>query len=85
MKLSVAVLPSARILNLLIGLTAAGVCEIGRHIYRPFIYARGIWDFHFADTMGNSFGMMATAFVLVGIFGRGGAHDGFVLHCTGVI
>ena len=82
MELSLAVLPRARILNLLIGLTAAVLCEIGRHVYRPFIYSRGIWDFHFADTLGNSFGMMATAFVLVGIFGRGGPHNGFVLRCT---
>ena len=82
MNLSLAVLSRARVLDLLIGLTAVVLCEIGRHVYRPFIYSRRLWDFHFADTLGNSLGTTATAFVLVGIFGRGGPHNQFVLRCT---
>jgi hypothetical protein len=55
---------------MLVGLGAVILTEIGRHVYRPFIYASGMYDFHIADTMGNSFGTVATIFVLLAFFGR---------------
>jgi hypothetical protein len=57
-------------MNLLVGLGALVLTEVGRHVYRPFIYRRGIDDFHIADTLGNSLGTVATIFVLLAIFGR---------------
>jgi hypothetical protein len=57
-------------MNALVGLGAVALTEIGRHVYRPFIYGRDIYDFHVADTMGNSLGTVATIFVLLAIFGR---------------
>ena len=59
-----------RAMNLLVGLGALVLTEVGRHVYRPFIYRRGIDDFHIADTLGNSLGTVATIFVLLAIFGR---------------
>jgi hypothetical protein len=58
-----------RVINLLCGLSALVLTEVGRHVYRPFIYARGIYDFHIADTLGNSFGTITTIFVMLAVFG----------------
>jgi hypothetical protein len=38
------------------------ITEIGRNIYRPFIYANDIFDFYIADTIGNFTGAMAIIF-----------------------
>ena len=38
------------------------VNEIGRKIYRPYIYANDIFDFWIADTIGNFTGTMAIIF-----------------------
>lgn len=55
-------------INFAIGITALLIYEfIGRPIYRPFIYANNINDFHFADTLGNTFGTMPTIFFLIAI------------------
>jgi hypothetical protein len=58
-----------RVINLLLGLCALLLTEAGRHVYRPFIYARSIYDFHIADTLGNSFGTITTIFVTLAVFG----------------
>lgn len=58
-----------RVINLLLGLCALLLTEVGRHVYRPFIYARDIYDFHIADTLGNSFGTITTIFVMLAVFG----------------
>ena len=34
-------------------LLAFGMTELGRYVYRPFIYANNINDFGIADSMGN--------------------------------
>src|SRR4051812_31120721 len=57
-----------RSINLLVGLGALLLTELGRHVYRPFIYAREIYDFHVADTMGNSAGTLTTIFVMLAVF-----------------
>ncbi len=49
--------------NFAIGISALLIYEfIGRPIYRPYIYAHKINDFHIADTLGNSLGTIATLF-----------------------
>jgi len=58
-----------KLINFSISLSAVLVYEfIGRRIYRPYIYANGINDFHVADTLGNSLGTIATIFFLVALF-----------------
>ena len=43
------------------------ITEIGRHIYRPYIYAHDIFDFWIADTIGNFTGTIAIIFFELGI------------------
>lgn len=38
------------------------ITEIGRKIYRPYIYAHNIFDFWIADTIGNFTGTIAIVF-----------------------
>ena len=72
-----------RVINGLIGLGALLLTEVGRHVYRPFIYARNIYDFHIADTLGNSVGTVTTVFVMLAVFGRDRTFDdGIILSCT---
>ena len=42
--------------------------EIGRKIYRPYIYQNGIMDFGFADVIGNLLGTAAIIFFCLGIY-----------------
>ncbi|MBK8506076.1 MAG: hypothetical protein IPL46_30095 [Saprospiraceae bacterium] len=61
-----------RLINLTIGFSAVLIYEfLARPIYRPYIYANNINDFHLADTIGNSLGTIATIFVLIGFIGQG--------------
>lgn len=66
-------------INLVVGLGAVALTEIGRHVYRPFIYGRDIYDLHIADTLGNSTGTVATIFVLLAIFSRDRVADDRVI------
>jgi len=68
-----------RMLNLMIGLSALVIYEAARVTYRPYIYSRGIYDFHIADTLGNSLGTVATIFVFVSLFGRDRAQAYFLI------
>ena len=68
-----------RRLNLLIGLSAVVLYEVARVTYRPYIYSRGIYDFHIADTLGNSLGTVATIFVFASLLGRDKAWDYFLI------
>ena len=58
-----------RVINSLVGLFGLVLTEVGRHVYRPIVYSRGIFDFHVADTLGNSVGTMALVFFLLAAFG----------------
>jgi hypothetical protein len=71
-----------RIINLLVGLGALLLTEVGREVYRPFIYARNLYDFHIADTLGNSIGTVTTVFVMLAIFGRDRKFDDGVILCA---
>ena len=41
--------------------------EIGREIYRPYVYQNGINDFGFADVIGNLLGTVAIIFFCLGV------------------
>lgn len=43
---------------------------IARRIYRPYIYSQDIFDFHIADTLGNSLGTIAGIFIIITFLGR---------------
>ena len=48
-------------INFAIGISALLIYEfIGRPIYRPYIYANKINDFHIADTLDNPLGTITT-------------------------
>jgi hypothetical protein len=56
---------------LIIGLSTLLFLEfIARRIYRPFIYSHSIFDFHIADTLGNSLGTIAGIFIIITFLGR---------------
>lgn len=58
-------------INFAIGICALLIYEfIGRPIYRPYIYANNINDFHFADTLGNTFGTLPTLFFLIALLSK---------------
>ena len=60
-----------RAINMVVGFLALLVYEfIARPYYRPYIYANHISDFHIADTLGNSLGVVAAVFILVSLLGR---------------
>ena len=69
-----------RVINLVVGIATLLMYEIARYYYRPFIYSNGINDFYIADTLGNSFGTIATVFIFLGVIGRGGKHDYFLIN-----
>lgn len=72
-----------RIVHLGIGLTALILYEfVGRPIYRPYVYAHNIFDFHIADTLGNSLGTITTIFVAIGLLGREPAQHKFLIVTT---
>jgi len=52
---------------------------IGRPIYRPYIYANNINDFHIADTLGNTFGTLPTIFLLVAILSNDRIKGNFLI------
>lgn len=41
---------------------------LARPYYRPYIYKHQLFDFHIADTLGNTLGTIATIFTLTAIF-----------------
>ena len=73
-----------RMALLALGLLAVGLYEIARAWYRPFVYSRGLNDFHIADTLGNSFGTIATVLVFASILGRSHTQTLFVLRAAAI-
>jgi hypothetical protein len=60
-----------RAIFLTIGLLTLLFLEfVARPIYRPFIYSHKIFDFHIADTLGNSLGTIAGIFLIITFLGR---------------
>ena len=69
-----------RVTNLSIGFAAVLIYEfIARPIYRPYIYRNQINDFHLADTIGNTLGVIATIFVSIGFIGQGRIQHEFLI------
>lgn len=58
-----------RITAVFIASGAVVLYQVARAYYRPYVYSHGIYDFHVADTLGNSLGTMATVFVFASLFG----------------
>lgn len=42
--------------------------EIGRKVYRPYVYQNGIYDFGFADVVGNLLGTAAIIFFCLAVY-----------------
>jgi hypothetical protein len=69
-----------KIINLTIGICALLIYEfVGRPYYRPYIYSHRIYDFHIADTLGNSLGTIATIFILVSLLTSGATNGIFLI------
>lgn len=67
-------------INFAIGLSALLIYEfVGRPIYRPYIYANKINDFHIADTLGNTLGTLPTLFFLIAILSNDTVKGNYLL------
>lgn len=70
-----------RVIFLSTGFSALLFLEIiARRIYRPFIYSQNIFDFHIADTLGNSLGTIAGIFIVITFLGRDKSHYLFLIN-----
>jgi len=67
-----------RIVNLLIAAVAFALTEIGRCVYRPYVYSHEIDDLGVADTMGNHLGTVALVYVTLAI-SHATRRDGLVM------
>lgn len=61
-KTRVYIIDNKRIAMFLIFIVMFIITEIGRNIYRPYIYSHNIFDFWIADTIGNFTGTIAIVF-----------------------
>lgn len=61
-------LDTFRIIYFVVFVLSFGITEIGRYIYRPFIYENNINDFGIADSMGNLGGIIVQIFFGLAIF-----------------
>lgn len=69
-----------KIINFAVGVTALLLYEfVGRPYYRPYIYSNNIYDFHIADTLGNSLGTIATVFILISVLSHDTTHGNFLV------
>ena len=57
-----------RILYAFIALTFFVITEIGRNVYRPYIYSNEIDDYGLADSIGNLGGIVVQIFFMLAIF-----------------
>jgi len=65
-KASIKTIDSRRILYFVIAVLFFFLTEIGRNIYRPYIYSNNIDDYGIADSIGNSGGIIVQIFFYVG-------------------
>lgn len=61
-KEKIRTIDTIRIIYFVIFLISFGLTEIGRFIYRPFIYENNLSDFGLADSMGNLGGIIVQIF-----------------------
>jgi hypothetical protein len=56
-----------RLIFLVIAVFAFGATEFGRHVYRPWAYARGLNDLGLADSIGNLGGIVVQVFFTIAV------------------
>jgi hypothetical protein len=66
-KASIKTIDSIRIIYFLIAVSFFFLTEIGRNIYRPYIYSNDIDDYGIADSIGNSGGIIVQIFFMLAI------------------
>ena len=66
-KASIKTIDSKRILYFVIAVLFFFLTEMGRNIYRPFIYSNNIDDYGIADSIGNSGGIIVQIFFMLAI------------------
>ena len=64
-KASIKTIDSKRIIYFVIAVSFFFLTEIGRNIYRPFIYTNDIDDYGIADSIGNSGGIIVQIFFML--------------------
>ena len=67
-KESIRTVDTFRVIYFVTFLISFGLTEIGRYIYRPFIYENNINDYGIADSMGNLGGIIVQIFFGLTIF-----------------
>lgn len=81
-KVAIKTIDSRRIFYFVIAVVFFFLTEIGRNIYRPFIYANDIDDYGIADSIGNSGGIIVQIFFMLAILNSPGKK---VFHVIGFI
>lgn len=81
-KESIKTIDSLRIIYFVIAVLFFLLTEIGRNIYRPFIYTNNIDDYGIADSIGNSGGIIVQLFFSLAILN---SRRKKVLHLFGFI
>lgn len=66
-KASIKTIDSKRIVYFVIAVLFFFLTEIGRNIYRPYIYSNNIDDYGIADSIGNSLGIIVQIFFTLAI------------------
>ena len=66
-KTSIKTIDRLRVIYFVIAVLFFFLTEIGRNIYRPFIYANNIDDYGIADSIGNSGGIIVQIFFMLAI------------------
>ena len=56
-----------RLVFLLIAVCTFGATEFGRHVYRPWAYAKGLKDLGLADSIGNLGGIVVQVFFTIAV------------------
>ncbi len=67
-KEKIRIIDTFRMIYFITFLISFGLTEIGRYIYRPFIYENDINDYGLADSMGNLGGIIVQIFFGLAIF-----------------
>jgi hypothetical protein len=66
-KASIKTIDSKRIIYMVIAVLFFFLTEMGRNIYRPYIYTNNIDDYGVADSIGNSGGIIVQIFFMLAI------------------
>ena len=66
-KAAIKTIDSLRVIYFVIAVLFFFLTEIGRNIYRPYIYSNNIDDYGIADSIGNSGGIIVQIFFMLAI------------------